>query len=115
MVIPAAYLWLDTNARRLAVIILAVVISYLGNGVRIALVGWLAVNGLGDDNLTGSAHLLQGLLVSAVGYLAIGGCFWLLSSERAGPDSNPRKSPRLCHRPCIQQDAASGWTWPSWE
>src|SRR5205814_5365466 len=86
MVLPAAYLWLDTNARRVALLLLAVVISYLGNGFRIALVGWLAVKGLGDGDLHASYHLLQGLGVSALGYLAIGGCFSLLStSKRAGP------------------------------
>ena len=34
-------------SRRVALVLLAVVISYLGNGFRIALVGWLAVNGWG--------------------------------------------------------------------
>jgi EpsI family protein len=84
MVLPAAYLWLDTISRRVALVILAVIISYLGNGFRIALVGWLAVNGLGDGDVngTGMVHLLQGLGVSALGYLAIGGCFALLSTSK---------------------------------
>src|SRR5688500_125997 len=54
MVLPAAYLWLGTVARRIALIISAVVISYLANGFRIALVGWLAVNGFGDGEISGS-------------------------------------------------------------
>jgi len=88
MVLPAAYLWLDTTARRVALLSLAVVISYLGNGVRIALVGWLAVHGLGDGDLHASYHLLQGLGVSALGYLAIGACFSLLSKSK--PAARPR-------------------------
>lgn len=82
MVLPAAYLWLDTNARRVALVLLAVVISYLGNGFRIALVGWLAVKGHGDGDINGSYHLLQGLGISALGYLAIGGCLSLLSTSK---------------------------------
>jgi len=89
MVLPAAYLWLDTNARRMTIVLFAVAISYLSNGVRIALVGWLAVKGLGDGNLNGPAHILQGLAVSAFGYLAIGACFSLLSARKAGGGSQP--------------------------
>jgi len=89
MVLPAAYLWLDTNARRVALLFLAVVISYLGNGARIALVGWLGVKGLGDGDLHASYHLLQGLGVSALGYLAIGGCFSLLSTSKGPVGQRP--------------------------
>ena len=73
-----------TFTRRVALVLLAIGISYLANGFRIALVGWLAVNGLGDGDIngTGLVHLLQGLGVSALGYLAIGGCFALLSRSK---------------------------------
>jgi EpsI family protein len=91
MVLPAAYLWLTTITRRVTLVILAVIISYLGNGFRIALVGWLAVHGFGDGEMTGSGtvHLLQGLGVSALGYLAIGGCFALLSTPKPPPGQQP--------------------------
>jgi EpsI family protein len=96
MVLPAAYLWLDTTARRVALLFFAVVISYLGNGLRIALVGWLAVKGLGDGDINGSYHLLQGLSVSVLGYLAIGGCFSLLStSKQAAPPGLEEAAPTL--------------------
>jgi EpsI family protein len=91
MVLPASYLWLSTFTRRVMLVILAVIISYLGNGFRIALVGWLAVNGLGDGDIngTGTVHLLQGLGVSALAYLAIGGCFALLSTSNRGARERP--------------------------
>jgi EpsI family protein len=91
MVLPAAYLWLTTLTRRVTLLILAVIISYLGNGFRIALVGWLAINGYGDGEMTGSGtvHLLQGLGVSALGYLAIGGCFALLSKSKPATGQQP--------------------------
>lgn len=82
MVLPVAYLWLDTYARRVALFVVAIVVGYLSNGVRIALVGWLAVKGLGDGDLNGPTHLLQGLAVSGLGYLVIGGCFSLLSKSK---------------------------------
>jgi EpsI family protein len=90
MVVPAAYLWLNTFSRRLALILMAVVISYLGNGIRIALVGWLAVNGLGDGDPLGAYHLVQGLGVSVLVYLAIAGCFSLLSTPNPDPPSQRR-------------------------
>src|SRR5206468_13067747 len=76
------YLWLRTNSRRAALIGIAVMVSYLGNGLRIALTGWLAVKGLSDGN-PGTLHLSEGLAISALGYMVIGACFSLLaSSER---------------------------------
>jgi EpsI family protein len=91
MVLPATYLWLNSIGRRVALIVLAVVISYLGNGFRIAMVGWLAAKGFGDGDINGSGpiHLLQGLGVSALGYLAIGGCFSLLSTSKSVTRQRP--------------------------
>jgi EpsI family protein len=82
MVMPAAYLWLGTNARRAALLLFAIAVSYIGNGFRIALTGWLLVNGHGDGNINGPSHLLEGLGVSVLGYLAIGACFSALSTSK---------------------------------
>jgi EpsI family protein len=79
MVIPAAYLWLSGWFRRILLIGIAVVVGYLSNGLRIALLGWLAVNGFSDGDRQGMPHLLHGLGVSIVGYVAIGACLTLLS------------------------------------
>ena len=79
MVLPAAYVWLDSNARRIALVVFSVVVSYLGNGMRIAMVGWLALKGLGDGNPNSSYHLLEGLGVSALGYTLIGAVFSVLA------------------------------------
>ncbi|HYS24360.1 MAG TPA: EpsI family protein [Vicinamibacterales bacterium] len=92
MVVPAAYVWLDSTARRIALIVFSVVVSYLGNGMRIALVGWLALKGLGDGNPNSSYHLLEGLGVSSLGYLLIGAFFSVLSRpsrETDGGDARP--------------------------
>ncbi len=72
MVLPAAYLWLPTYRRRAALFAFAIAVGYCSNGFRIALVGWLAVHGLGDGDIAKSyTHLVEGLVVSAVGYVAI--------------------------------------------
>ena len=116
MVLPAAYLWLDTNARRVALILFSVVVSYLGNGLRIALVGWLAVKGLGDGDLNGSYHLLQGLGVSRP-RISRHRCMLLtaLDIETDGPAATGRCAARHCRQPCPRRcrDGASGWMLPS--
>ncbi len=98
MVIPAAYLWLSGWLRRLLLISIAVVVGYLSNGLRIAMLGWLAVNGFSDGDPQGTPHLLQGLGVSIVGYAAIGACLTLLSKtsrnrslDRRELSGRPRK------------------------
>jgi EpsI family protein len=91
MVVPAAYVWLDSTARRIALIVFSIVVSYLGNGMRIALVGWLGVKGLGDGDPNGSYHLLEGLGVSALGYLLIGACFSALSQPQRETDAREER------------------------
>jgi EpsI family protein len=89
MVVPAAYVWLDSNARRVALVVFSVVVSYLGNGMRIAMVGWLALKGLGDGNPNSSYHLLEGLGVSALGYTLIGAFFSVLTRPSRETDERP--------------------------
>jgi EpsI family protein len=79
MTLPAAYLMLSGTVRRVLLVSLGVVISYLSNGVRIALVGFLADRGLGDGNLRG-VHLLEGLAVSLLGYILLFAVFTALST-----------------------------------
>ena len=78
MVIPAAYLWLHGHVRRIAFIGIAVVVAYLSNGLRIALVGLLTAKGLPGAS-EGVLHVLQGLVVSVLGYTLIGACLSLFA------------------------------------
>ena len=79
MVLPASYVLIDGNIRRLTLVSFSVVIGYVSNGFRIALVGWLATNGLGTGDLAASyTHVTEGLLVSAGGYaIIIALLYWL--------------------------------------
>ncbi len=82
MTVPAAYLWLEGYARRIALVGIAVVAAYLSNGLRIALIGVMAYNGLGDLYAESPLHLLQGLGVSVIGYLIIGAGLRVLSAQK---------------------------------
>jgi EpsI family protein len=74
--VPAAYLWLDGSARRITFVGAALMVGYLSNGFRIALIGVLAQNGLPTSDPT--VHLFEGLIVAAVGYGLVGVLFsWL--------------------------------------
>ena len=79
MVVPAAYLWLNTFTRRVALLIVAVVVGYLSNGVRIALIGWLAAKQLSDVDPNSVMHTVQGLVVAMLGYGLIAACLSFLA------------------------------------
>jgi EpsI family protein len=93
MVLPAAYLWLGTFVRRAVLVMAAIAIGYLSNGVRITLIGWLAANKLSDGNPEGLLHTAQGVVVAGLGYLAIGACLSLLARNK-GPVAEPREPRR---------------------
>ena len=80
MTLPASYLFLDGRWRRIVLLAVAVALAYLSNGIRIATVGLLAYKGLSDGHLVG-LHLVEGLLISVVGYAVLGGCLSLLSRK----------------------------------
>jgi exosortase D (VPLPA-CTERM-specific) len=80
--IPMAYLFLRGWMKRTVLVAMAVGIAILGNGVRVALIGWLAYHGLGGD-IHGPFHVLQGMFVSIVGYAVLFGGVWALSPASA--------------------------------
>ena len=88
MTLPVAYLMLNGVVRRVLLVAMGVVISYVSNGVRIALVGFLADRGLGDGNLRG-AHLTEGLVVSLLGYVLLFFCFTALSRRSHQGSDHP--------------------------
>lgn len=85
--IPTALFFLDGWFRRILLICFAVVIAILSNGLRVALIGFLIYHGLSGGNIHGPSHILQGLFVSAVGYVAIFFGLWILS-RRSSASSN---------------------------
>jgi EpsI family protein len=81
--LPTAYLFFKDQVRRATLIAFSVVVAYLSNGARIALVGFLGYRHLGNGDLR-SMHLIEGLAVSAFGYVLIFGAVSLLSRGRRG-------------------------------
>jgi EpsI family protein len=88
MALPASYIWLRGYTRRAVLIALAIIGAYVSNGVRIALVGFLATRGLSNGDLRG-VHLFEGLAVSALCYLLILGALSLLSKTERKASRTP--------------------------
>ena len=84
--LPTAIFFLEGWYRRILLISIAVAIAILSNGLRVGLIGLLSYHGIGGD-IHGPFHILQGLFVSAVGYVAIFFGLWLLS-KRSSASSN---------------------------
>jgi len=96
MALPAAYLLLGNKLSRAILVGLAIVVAYVSNGVRIALVGFLAYHGLSSGDLRG-VHMLEGLAVSLLGYVLLFGCLTVLlrlqgTRERTATVWMPRSS-----------------------
>jgi EpsI family protein len=96
IVIAASYLWLRTWPRRAALLGLAILVAYASNAVRIAMIGFMSSKGWRDASLTGPAHLLEGLAISAAGYVVIACCIsGLARTERVAPSEiEPKQQER---------------------
>ncbi|MBA3640678.1 MAG: exosortase/archaeosortase family protein [Acidobacteria bacterium] len=68
--IPVGYVALHGVVRRVGLVVIAVAVAALSNSVRVALVGFLAHHDY-QGSLHGPGHVLTGMFVSGMGYLAI--------------------------------------------
>jgi EpsI family protein len=109
MALPAAYLWLDRRATRLALISIALVAGYLSNGARIAVLGLLTVKGINVSDTHSPIHLLPGFLTASLAYLTIWGCLSLFSrlnrSQSSHIESGPSDGRDAIHKRRIWVDA----------
>jgi exosortase len=103
--LPVSFVYLTGVWRRALLLVFAVIVAALSNGLRIALIGVLAYLDIGSP-LHGPAHLLHGLFVSAGGYLCLFGGVSLLTprtslrgDEAAG--RNDAHAARVPWRPAI--------------
>jgi EpsI family protein len=76
--IPLATIVLTDVRKRILLVMLAMIISVFANSLRVALIGVLAYYDLSGD-LHGPYHVLHGVFVSLIGYIAIFGGLWALS------------------------------------
>lgn len=108
--IPVAYTSFPDLSRRLFLVLFATTIAVLGNPVRVAVIGFLAYHGL-SENVHGPWHILQGLSVAMVGYVALFVGVWLLSKLPIGPRwtvAKPPPSDGVSEVPTV----ATGRAWP---
>jgi EpsI family protein len=108
MTLPAAYLWLKTQRARLWLVAIAVVVGYLSNGLRIAVLGLLTAKGIRVSDPNSAVHLVPGLLTASVAYLTIWGCLSLFSriGGRTADDLVVRPRPTQA-QPLL---TGGGWT-----
>jgi EpsI family protein len=79
MAIPAAYLWIDTGLRRTCLVLIAIVLGYLSNGLRVAILGWLTWQGYLVSDPHTVIHLAPGFFSVGLAYLVLGACLTWLS------------------------------------
>jgi EpsI family protein len=75
--IPLAWIGLTGFLRRTVFLATALAIAVAANGLRVGTIGILSYSGF-SGAVQGSGHILQGLTVAAVGYVALGIGLWAL-------------------------------------
>ncbi len=100
--IPMAYLFLSGWWRRTLLLGFAVAVAAFSNAIRVALIGTLSYYGIGGD-LHGPFHVLQGLSVSMIGYVALFGGVWVLSKPSAPALSDKAPNPEM-PRPAVKKN-----------
>jgi len=78
--IPLAHLAINRWTRKIVLVIFAVIIAILFNGLRIALIGVLTYFGIGEV-LHGPYHILQAMSVSIAGFIVLFIGAWILSDR----------------------------------
>jgi EpsI family protein len=78
--LPLAYLSLKSWPRRILLVTGGIVIASLSNGIRVAIMGFLAYYGI-SATLHGPGHILQAMFVSFVGFIVLFIGAWILSDR----------------------------------
>jgi len=93
--LPMAYLYLPGVWRRVALLMSALLVAALSNGLRVALIGILAYFDVGSP-LHGPFHILHGLLVAGIGYVVLfAGLRLLAPSTRATASTDADSTAQL--------------------
>lgn len=100
--IPLAYFTQKAWPRRIGLIGFAVLIALMANGLRVALIGvWTTYHGAEGD-VHGPFHVLQGVFVSWIGFIALFAGAWLLGRRRTAGTISLHNGPR---RPGLTEPA----------
>jgi len=100
--IPLAILTQSTWPRRICLVLFGVLIAILANGFRVALIGiWTYYHGTNGD-VHGPLHILQGVFVSWIGFIALFAGAWCLGRNR-GEWGHPRHADDNAMTPSAKQ------------
>lgn len=81
--IPLAHVTQRTWFRKIGLVLFAVIVAIIANGIRVALIGvWAYHNG--DADIHGPFHVLYGVFVSWVGFIVLFVGAWILSKGPRG-------------------------------
>jgi EpsI family protein len=93
MAIPAGYLWIDGRARQASLVLVAIVLGYLSNGLRVAILGWLTWQGYRVSDPHSVIHLAPGFFSVGLAYLVLGACLTWLSKADGKDDRSLMDTP----------------------
>jgi EpsI family protein len=100
--LPLSYLFLKGIWRRLALLLFAVLVAALSNGLRVALIGALLHFDIGSP-LHGPFHVLHGLFVAGIGYVALFAGLRFLATDES--DAAARADEVRTHRASLGRSA----------
>jgi exosortase len=85
--IPLTYRYITSWPRRVFIVLMAVVIALLSNGLRVAIVSLLAYYEIrgADGDIHGPFALFRSLLISGIGYVALFALIHLFSDRHESP------------------------------
>ncbi|MBI2400023.1 MAG: exosortase W [Deltaproteobacteria bacterium] len=89
--VPLAWLTQRSWPRRIGLVAFAVLIAILANGARVALIGVWAF--YGGKVVHGPMHVLQGMFVAWIGFIALFAGVWFLSRKDGEPDRGAQLKP----------------------
>ena len=80
--IPLAWLTQRSWAKRVGLVVFAILIAVLANGLRVALIGVWAF--YGGEVVHGPMHVFQGMFVAWIGFIALFASAWFLAGKEEG-------------------------------
>jgi EpsI family protein len=105
--LPLGYVFLRENWRRAVLLVAAVLVAALSNGLRVALICVLAYYEIGSP-LHGPFHVLHGLFVAGIGYVVLFGGLRVLTPRNQPARIAPRPAARAIGSLQISTSAVVG-------
>lgn len=106
--IPLAWLTQRSLAKRVGLVVFAILIAVLANGLRVALIGVWAF--YGGEVVHGPMHVFQGIFVSWIGFIALFAGAWFLAGREENGDRVKAMKPAALARGLLDK-VSSGRNW----